>query len=191
MRLGTIGYYADFLSAFLGGFILCVLAMARGTWLLRGEWIASLIIGVGLWTILEYGIHRWLYHGVEFFIRLHDAHHEEPNAYVGAPPFVGIALIFLLIYLPVELADLTVASGLTTGVLAGYMAYQLVHHATHFWQPARGTYLYRARLRHSGHHYHRKLGNFGITTVFWDQVFGSAIHASPNTAGASVRDHGV
>jgi sterol desaturase/sphingolipid hydroxylase (fatty acid hydroxylase superfamily) len=184
MRLGTFGYYADFLSAFMGGFILCVLAMANGTWLLRGEWIASLIVGVGLWTILEYGIHRWLYHGVEFFMRLHNAHHEEPNAYVGAPPFIGVALIFLLIYLPVELAGLTIASGLTTGVLAGYMAYQLVHHATHFWLPARGTYLYRARLRHSRHHYHRKLGNFGITTVLWDQVFGSAIHTSPNTVAA-------
>ena len=65
MRLGTFGYYADFLSAFMGGFILCVLAMAQDAWLLRGEWIASLIIGVGLWTILEYGIHRWLYHGVD------------------------------------------------------------------------------------------------------------------------------
>jgi sterol desaturase/sphingolipid hydroxylase (fatty acid hydroxylase superfamily) len=127
---------------------------------------------------------RWLYHGVEFFMRSHNAHHEEPNAYVGAPPFIGVALIFLLIYLPVELAGLTIASGLTTGVLAGYMAYQLVHHATHFWLPARGTYLYRARLRHSRHHYQRKLGNFGITTVLWDQVFGSAIHTSPNTVAA-------
>jgi sterol desaturase/sphingolipid hydroxylase (fatty acid hydroxylase superfamily) len=191
MRLSTFGYYADFLSAFMGGLILCVLAMAQDTWLLRGGWLAWLIIGVGLWTVLEYGIHRWLYHGVEFFIRLHDAHHKEPNAYVGAPPFIGIALIFLLVFVPIGLFSLMVASGLTTGVLAGYMAYQLVHHATHFWQPACGTFLYRARLRHSGHHYHRLLGNFGITTVFWDQVFGTAIHASPNPAGAAVRGRGL
>jgi sterol desaturase/sphingolipid hydroxylase (fatty acid hydroxylase superfamily) len=187
MRLGRFGYYADFLSAFMGGFTLCVLAMAQGTWLLRGEWLASFMIGVGLWTLLEYGIHRWLYHSVEFFIRLHAAHHKEPHAYVGAPPFVGIALIFFLIYVPVGLFSLIVASGLTTGVLAGYLAYQLVHHATHFWQPARGTYLYRARVRHSGHHYHRKLGNFGITTVFWDEIFGTATLASGNPAVAAVR----
>jgi sterol desaturase/sphingolipid hydroxylase (fatty acid hydroxylase superfamily) len=125
---------------------------------------------------------------VELFVRLRDAHHREPDAYIGAPPFVGIALIFLAIYLPGELASLTVASGLTTGVLVGYMTYQLVHRATHFWQPTRGSYLYRARLRHSGHHYHRELGNFGITSVFWDHVFGTAIdvrHSPAVTAGQS------
>lgn len=178
MRLGTFGYYADLVGGLMFSAFLGVLALSQGTWLLRLEWLSSLMIGAGLWTLLEYGIHRWLYHGVEFFIRLHDAHHKDPRAYIGAPPFIGIALIFLVIYLPVALASLMVASGLATGVLAGYMAYQLVHHATHFWQPARGGYLYRARLRHSGHHYRRKLGNFGITTVFWDQVFGTAIHAS-------------
>ena len=186
MRLGAFGYYADFLGSFTCSFILCVLAMSHGTWIMRVEWSASLLIGVGLWTLLEYGIHRWLYHGVELFIRLHDAHHKQPDAYIGAPPFIGIALIFLAIYLPGELLSLTVASGLTTGVLVGYMTYQLVHHATHFWQPARGSYLYCARLRHSSHHYHRELGNFGITTVFWDQVFGTAIdvrHSPAVTAG--------
>src|SRR5450432_2300558 len=108
MRLGRFGYYADFLSAFMGAFALCVLAMAQGTRLLRGEWLASFMIGFGLWTLLEYGIHRWLYHSVEFFIRLHAAHHKEPHAYVGAPPFVGIALIFFLIYVPVGLFSLIV-----------------------------------------------------------------------------------
>src|SRR4051812_35460520 len=101
MRLSTFGYYLDFLSAFMGVFILCVLAVvAQGTWLLRAEWMVWLMIGVGLWTLLEYGIHRWLYHSVELFTRLHDAHHKEPRAYVGAPPFVGIALVFFLIYVP-------------------------------------------------------------------------------------------
>ena len=96
-------------------------------------------------------------------------------------------MIFSLVYVPVGIFSLMVASGLTTGVLAGYLAYQLVHHATHFWQPARGTYLYRARVRHSGHHYHRELGNFGITTVFWDQVFGSAVDVRRNPAVKAAR----
>jgi sterol desaturase/sphingolipid hydroxylase (fatty acid hydroxylase superfamily) len=191
MRLGSFSYYADFVGAFTCSTFLWVFAMSQGTWLLRGEWFASLMIGLGVWTLLEYGIHRWLYHGVEFFIRLHDAHHKEPNAYVGAPPFVGIALIFFLVYVPVGMFSLMIASGLTTGVLEGYLAYQLVHHATHFWQPGPGSFLYRARLRHSGHHYHRELGNFGITTAFWDQVFGTAIHASRNPAVAAVRGSDV
>jgi sterol desaturase/sphingolipid hydroxylase (fatty acid hydroxylase superfamily) len=187
VRVGRFGYYADFVGAATCCSFLCVVAMSQGTWLLRVEWLASLMIGVGLWTLLEYGIHRWLYHGVEFFVRGHDVHHKEPHAYVGAPPLVGIALIFSAIYLPVGLVSKMVASGLTTGVLAGYFAYQLVHHATHFWQPAGGSYFYRTRLHHSLHHYHRELGNFGITTVFWDEVFGTAIHGSRGPAVAPVR----
>ena len=191
MRLSTFGYYVDFLGGVTCGVFLCVLAISQGTWLLRVEWLVWLTIGIGLWTLLEYGIHRWLYHGVKLLIRLHDAHHKEPHAYIGAPPFIGIALIFLVIYLPVALLSHMVASGLTTGVLAGYMAYQLVHHATHFWRPALGSYLYRAHFRHSGHHYHRELGNFGITTIFWDQVFSTTIDVSRNPAVTAARTAGV
>jgi sterol desaturase/sphingolipid hydroxylase (fatty acid hydroxylase superfamily) len=182
MQLGRFGYYADFFGGFAGSFVLFALAMSRGTWLLRAEWLASLMVGIVLWTLLEYGVHRWLYHGMEFFVRLHDAHHQTPNAYIGAPPFVGIASIFLAIYMPGLLLGSTVASGLTEGVLLGYMAYQLVHHATHFWQPTRGSYLYGARLRHSGHHHHRELGNFGITTALWDQFFDTAIDVRRSSA---------
>jgi sterol desaturase/sphingolipid hydroxylase (fatty acid hydroxylase superfamily) len=188
MRLGSFGYYSDFLVCFACSAVLCALAMSQSTWHVRVEWLVWVVLGIGMWTLLEYGIHRLLYHGVEFFSRLHAAHHEEPDAYIGAPPFIGIALIFLVTYLPFLLFSLMAASGLTTGMLVGYMVYQFVHHTTHFWQPARGTYLYRARLRHSGHHYHRDLGNFGVTTIFWDWLFGTVIHASRNSMAAATRD---
>jgi sterol desaturase/sphingolipid hydroxylase (fatty acid hydroxylase superfamily) len=177
MRLGTFGYYADFLGSLTCSLILFVLAMSQSTWLLRVEWSVSFLIGVAAWTLLEYGIHRWIYHGVEPFIRLHGSHHKEPDAYIGSPPLIGIALIILATCLPGMFLGMKVATGLTAGVLVGYMLYQLIHHATHFWQPSHGSYLYRARLRHAGHHYHRELGNFGITTAFWDQLFGTVIAA--------------
>ena len=189
MRLGTLGYYADFIGAFAFSVLLCVLAMSQDTWLLRVEWLAWFVIGIGLWTLLEYAVHRWLYHGIGFFIRLHDAHHQEPHVYIGAPPFVGIALIFVAIYLPLAFIRETVASGLTAGVLGGYLTYQLVHHATHFWQPPRGSYLHRARLNHSAHHYQRELGNFGITAAFWDRVFGTSIQAGPIRGAGDCRGH--
>jgi sterol desaturase/sphingolipid hydroxylase (fatty acid hydroxylase superfamily) len=175
MRLGRLGYFADFLGSFICSLILTLHAMSQGSWIIRGEWLAWSAIGFGVWTLLEYGIHRWVYHWVPYFIRLHDAHHKEPLAYIGAPPFVGLALIFGVIYLPAAMTNPMIASGLTTGVLLGYLAYQSAHHAAHFCHPPRGSYLYRARLRHSQHHYHRVLGNFGITTQFWDHVFGTAL----------------
>jgi sterol desaturase/sphingolipid hydroxylase (fatty acid hydroxylase superfamily) len=171
MRLSTLSYYADFFGSFACVAVLSVLSTSNDTWVARAEWLICLMIGAALWTLLEYCIHRWLYHGVEFFVRLHDAHHAEPNAHIGAPPVLGIALIFLMIYAPVATVNMMVASGLTTGMLVGYMAYQLVHHATHYWRPVYGTYHYRARLHHSVHHYHPELGNYGVTCAFWDYIF--------------------
>lgn len=184
MRLGTVGYHADLFAGLLCCGALCAIAMMEGPWFGRVEWTIWLMIGVVLWTLVEYGVHRWLYHGVGFFIRLHDAHHHEPHAYIGAPPLLGVALIFLVIYLPIVSISSSVASGVTAGMLVGYAAYQVVHHATHFWRPDRGSYLYRVRLHHSVHHYHQELGNFGITTAFWDQVFGTAVEMKRKLAVA-------
>ena len=176
MRLGTFGYFVDFFAS-----LACVAALlwiemsGARTWLSASEWLMSLLMGLCLWTLIEYAIHRWLYHGVSFFIPLHDAHHREPNACIGAAPFVGIVLIFAIIYWPAHSVHSTLASGLTAGLLLGYMAYQVVHHATHFWRLTPGRYLYRARLHHFGHHHRDVVGNFGIVTMFWDQVFGTLI----------------
>ena len=136
------------------------------TWISLAQWLTCLLTGVVLWTSVEYGIHRWLYHSVPLFIPLHDAHHSELNVYIGATPFVGIVLIFIVICFPVGALSTNLASGLTTGTLLGYMGYQLVHH--------------RARLHQFGHHHHHLIGNFGITTTFWDQVFGAVIERTPN-----------
>jgi sterol desaturase/sphingolipid hydroxylase (fatty acid hydroxylase superfamily) len=193
MRLGRLGYFADFFGSFAFSVLLALHAMAQDSWIARGEWLAWLAIGVGTWTLLEYGIHRCVYHRVAYFIRLHDAHHQDPLGYIGAPPFIGLALIFVTIYLPAALASPITANGLTTGVLLGYLAYQLVHHAAHFSQPPRDGYLYRARVRHLRHHYDRKSGNFGITTGFWDHAFGTARDGrrivAPSHQSAGVAPH--
>ena len=49
-----------------------------------------------------------------------------------------------------------------------------VHHATHHFAIQPGDVLYRARVRHMAHHY-RDGSNFGVTTGFWDTVFGMTI----------------
>jgi sterol desaturase/sphingolipid hydroxylase (fatty acid hydroxylase superfamily) len=64
------------------------------------------------------------------------------------------------------------AGGFASGVLLGYAAYMLVHHATHHWPIGPGDWLYEARVRHLAHHY-REDSEFGIVTGFWDGVFGT------------------
>ena len=64
------------------------------------------------------------------------------------------------------------ACGFTSGVLMGYAAYMYIHHATHHMQIGPDHWLYQARLRHMAHHYADQY-NFGVSTGFWDRVFGT------------------
>jgi sterol desaturase/sphingolipid hydroxylase (fatty acid hydroxylase superfamily) len=70
------------------------------------------------------------------------------------------------------------ATGLTAGLATGYLWYMVVHHATHFWIGRRDSYLYAAKRRHALHHHRDGERNFGVTTGFWDRVFGTEFEAS-------------
>jgi sterol desaturase/sphingolipid hydroxylase (fatty acid hydroxylase superfamily) len=133
------------------------------------------IVGVALWTLVEYAMHRVIYHHVTVFKRYHEAHHASPQAYVGAPPVVGTGLVFLFSFTPLVAFAPDLANGLTVGMLCGYAVYMSVHHACHFWTPTPAGYLYRIRLHHAVHHYRDDGGNFGVTSSVWDRVFGTRV----------------
>jgi sterol desaturase/sphingolipid hydroxylase (fatty acid hydroxylase superfamily) len=175
MRLSKLGYYGDFfvslaLIAFMVGY-----AVLLPNWFMRAVWVFHAVLGAVGWTLVEYLLHRWVYHHVAFFREAHAVHHAEPNAYFGAPPVVGIVLIFAIFFAPLATIHPVAATGLTTGVLMGYVGYMLVHHAAHYWTLSQASWLYHARRHHALHHYHSKDCNFGITTSIWDHVFGTAV----------------
>ncbi|MEQ1694198.1 MAG: sterol desaturase family protein [Hyphomicrobiaceae bacterium] len=183
MRLSQISYYADFaicfaLVAFMGG---C--AAMLPSWLQRAEWVFYLGAGAVAWTFVEYLVHRWLYHHVPYFKTIHEMHHAEPEALIGAPPVIGVVLVFSMFYVPVFPFNPIAASGVAAGALIGYTGYMLVHHAAHFWSVPQGTWLYEARRHHALHHFHSEECNFGIITSFWDHMFGTAVVSSRRVQG--------
>jgi sterol desaturase/sphingolipid hydroxylase (fatty acid hydroxylase superfamily) len=177
MRQSAISYYADMVLCPLLALGLSLFACG---WYAEHivQWFAMLLIGVGLWTFIEYLMHRLVYHQVPVFKKYHEVHHADPQAYVGAPPIVGTSVVFLVSFMPPLAISPIAANGLSAGMLVGYTAYMLVHHACHFWQPTPASYLYRLRHRHAVHHYRDDSGNFGVTTAFWDRVFGTNIQTS-------------
>ena len=176
MRLTTVGYYADFAIGL--ALIACLTGMevlADGSLFHAIIWLNYVALGFAVWTLVEYGVHRLIYHHVPLFERMHDAHHAEPNAFIGAPPCLGPVLILLLVYVPARLVSVSIANGLTAGVVGGYLAYMLVHHAAHHWNVPTTSWLYSTRHHHALHHHHSEVANFGVTTAFWDHVFGTAV----------------
>ena len=175
MNQSKLGYYADlfFYPVVLGGFLVFDLN-GRG-FLLQPRWWFAFVGGAMLWTLAEYLLHRFVYHEVAVVRDLHGMHHAHPNDFVGAPIWVSIIGFSFLLAVFVLLGGIEIASGITGGLIAGYISYLLVHDAVHRWPLGERSWLRNHRLRHLRHHRHPLPGNFGVTTGFWDYVFGTAI----------------
>jgi sterol desaturase/sphingolipid hydroxylase (fatty acid hydroxylase superfamily) len=180
-----LAYRADFTLygaaiAALAGFLLLAAPPSQGAVI-----AACVTAGVALWTLVEYGLHRFVLHGVAPFRRWHAEHHARPTALICAPTILTASLIAGLVFLPaLLLADLWLACALTLGLLAGYQVYAVTHHATHHWR-ARSAWFRRRKQWHALHHHHEGgRGSYGVTTGFWDHVFGSAGRA-PRVRGTA------
>lgn len=163
-------YRADFVLygaavIVLGGALVLVQPLAT--------WPVPVLLGLASWTLIEYAMHRFVLHGLQPFKDWHARHHERPMARIASPTILSAALIFTLVFLPAfALAGGWRAGALTLGVLIGYLGYAVTHHATHHWN-IDNAWLRRRKRAHALHHHLVRPGHFGVTSSFWDQVFGS------------------
>ncbi|MDD3800463.1 MAG: sterol desaturase family protein, partial [Novosphingobium sp.] len=68
------------------------------------------------------------------------------------------------------------------GFMSGYVIYDLVHYTCHQW-PMRGRIGGLFKRHHMRHHYVNEGGNFAISALFWDRVFGSRIRSLKREEG--------
>jgi cyclopropane-fatty-acyl-phospholipid synthase len=169
---GRMGYLADLVlyaaaSATLG-LVLAVAAPHER----RIELAAFALVGVATWTLVEYMLHRFVLHGLQPFRRWHAEHHRRPGALLGTPTVLSAALIAALVFLPAwVLGDRWSACALTFGLLTGYFAYALVHHAVHHWGVDL-PWLRHVKRHHFLHHRPGAApGRYGVTSALWDIVF--------------------
>jgi sterol desaturase/sphingolipid hydroxylase (fatty acid hydroxylase superfamily) len=143
-------------------------------------------IGVLTWTLLEYGLHRFVFHIQiplrnprlrEFVNASHLGHHaspRDPNKVLVRPVYglVVSSILFGLIYL---LSDsLFSTAGVIVGVWTGFLYYEAVHYRVHFSLAASG-FVKRQRRTHFYHHFTNNKRCFGVTSPLWDYVFGTAL----------------
>lgn len=143
-----------------------VLAIYGGTFSLL-----PIAAGLLLWTAIEYLMHRFAFHG----FAPHWDHHAEPaeTKFIVAPLLLSLPVataIWLLCWL---LTGSAVRGGLfISGVIAGYLAYELVHLRIHS-RAAGGRLLRALRRYHYYHHFADDTVCYGVTTPLWDAFFGS------------------
>ena len=140
------------------------------------------LAGYGLWTLTEYTLHRVVFHyeperglGARLHWILHGVHHDHPNdpMRVVMPPGASLPLAaaFVLGFHAVLASSTAWAFG--AGFFAGYLAYDLTHFRLHHTLP-RTRLGRRLRAHHMRHHFSDHTTAFGVSTRFWDRVFGTA-----------------
>jgi sterol desaturase/sphingolipid hydroxylase (fatty acid hydroxylase superfamily) len=133
------------------------------------------VAGMAAWTLVEYLVHRFAFHHrFPLGRRLHQLHHDHPSD----PDAERSSLSTPLLASPFGLVILGTAgmedgSAIFAGLLSGYLIFIAVHYAVHRWTIEPGYWLYSTKIRHLTHHRFENC-NFGVTTIFWDIVFGTS-----------------
>jgi sterol desaturase/sphingolipid hydroxylase (fatty acid hydroxylase superfamily) len=168
---GKAAYWADFVvygAAIVALLIFLIMSVQRAGIV---QVLFFALLGLIVWTFLEYAIHRFVLHAIEPFKRLHAMHHLQPRALICAPTVLTATLIALLIFAPTFLlSQAVVATSVTLGLLIGYLAYSLTHHAIHHW-PAKSNWMKTRKVNHAVHHHQKSPTYFGVTSSFWDRIF--------------------
>ena len=153
-------------------FLLCGVLANTGSWV---SCAVALAAGALAWGLLEYCGHRWFFHlpGSPAH-KGHMRHHDEPDELFAMPWFATTIVAFALWFvLRVAIPD-GPASFFMAALIAGYISYGTVHHVNHHVNinvlPAK--LLKRSRANHRIHHKMPDT-NYGVTTTFWDLVFGT------------------
>jgi 4-hydroxysphinganine ceramide fatty acyl 2-hydroxylase len=138
------------------------------------------VLGILLWTLLEYLIHRYIFHyepkshlGKRLHYIVHGVHHDYPNdaRRLVMPPSISVPLA-VLFYILFLLIFGHLAPGVFAGLVFGYVCYDMLHYATHHFPMKRGLWLWLKQY-HLRHHYKDDDAGFGISSPIWDYVFGT------------------
>jgi cyclopropane-fatty-acyl-phospholipid synthase len=141
------------------------------------------VAGLAGWSLLEYLVHRFVFHGLQPFRRWHAEHHARPTAFICAPTILTASLLgAIFLVLAWAMGDAWNACALMLGVLCGYVAYGVTHHAIHHCR-AKGAWLKRRQRWHFIHHHAERPCCFGVTTGVWDSACRSTRRRVPGIAG--------
>ncbi|CCA71829.1 related to fatty acid hydroxylase [Serendipita indica DSM 11827] len=146
---------------------------------------ASFLVGNVVWTLLEYGFHRFLFHVDRLlpdrpaFLLLHflthGVHHYLPmdRLRLVMPPVLFFVLSFPMTRLAYLLFPVHMANGIISGSFAFYVLYDCMHYALHHTKLP--EYMREMKKYHLAHHYKNFDLGFGVTSKVWDYVFGTVL----------------
>ena len=146
-----------------------------------GRVVTLFVAGIFFWTFTEYILHRFAFHhdAISSWVRkliylFHGNHHEYPRdkerLLMPVVPSLLISSLFLFVFYLLMGKD---ALAFYPGFMLGYLIYGLMHYAIHAWNPP-FKWMKPLWRNHHLHHYKHTDKGFGVSSTFWDIVFGTA-----------------
>lgn len=133
--------------------------------------------GMLAWTLMEYVLHRFVFHYVSekpklqrAVYKLHGIHHEYPRdrERLFMPPVPSLIVATFFFSVQYLLFGWNVLA-FFPGFLAGYLLYGTMHYAIHAFTPP--SFLKALWRNHHLHHYKYPEKGFGVSSVLWDHIF--------------------
>ena len=142
--------------------------------------VVLFIIGMFSWTLIEYILHRFLFHMIgesdraqRIIYVMHGNHHHFPRDkerlfMPPVPSLIIASLLFCLFYFLME----RYVFMFFPGFIWGYLMYGTMHYAIHAWNPP-FKWMKPLWRNHHLHHYKNEAKGYGVSTTLWDRVFGT------------------
>jgi sterol desaturase/sphingolipid hydroxylase (fatty acid hydroxylase superfamily) len=149
------------------------------------EWLGASrgysLVGVLIWTLTEYWLHRLVFHwepdneiGRRMHFVIHGIHHDHPNDKLRLvmPPSVSIPLSALFFGGFLLIVGDPLAFPVFGGFMLGYLGYDYTHYYVHHFAP-RSALGKRLREQHMRHHFQDHRYGYGVSSPLWDVAFGT------------------
>ena len=135
-------------------------------------------LGLFVWTIIEYVMHRFVFHfhpsspvGKRLHYIFHGVHHAFPKDRLRLvlPPLMSIPLASFFFFLFSSFTESPLFNPFFAGFLFGYLCYDMLHYAIHHVN-FKGKLWNILKTNHLKHHYVDDTKGFGVSSTMWDQV---------------------
>jgi len=143
------------------------------------EFVLSFVVGMVIWTLTEYILHRFVFHmptigplTERFVFLFHGLHHDDPNdpTRLVMPPVPAILIVALLYYFFGMFTPVKYHQSFMAFFIVGYLCYDYIHYATHHFKMNGkvGRYLKKWHLQH---HFRHEKAKYGVSSPLWDYIF--------------------
>ena len=120
MKMSKLAYFAEFLVFPPLVIVFTLLAFHSSIPPRPAIWALFYAVGLGGWTLIEYLLHRFVFHHAPLLSQMHERHHQSPRELIGTPAWASVLVGTIGVVMPSWAAlGFDPASAVTAGLATG------------------------------------------------------------------------